>query len=153
MSRILCLDYGERRTGVAVSDETRTIAQGLPTICHETEREQMAAIKRIIAEYDVGLIVVGLPASLSGHPSERAEAILQFASRLSKATSLTVTNFDERFTTRMAQRILTEACESGHRRSRSKHVRASRTPAKKEAADRIAATIILEDYLARHERP
>ena len=69
MGRILCIDYGERHTGVAVSDPTRTIAQARPTIHHATESELLEALKRLVVEQEVDEIVIGLPVSRSGKPS------------------------------------------------------------------------------------
>jgi putative Holliday junction resolvase len=86
MPRILCLDYGEKRTGVAVSDETRTIAQSLTTIYHHNETELIAAVAKLVKQYEVDLIVIGLPLSLSGKPSTRSEKIRHFASRLAGKT-------------------------------------------------------------------
>jgi putative Holliday junction resolvase len=137
MPRILCLDYGEKRTGVAVSDETRTIAQSLKTINHRNDEELIVAVRHLIREYDVDLIVIGLPLSLSGKPSTRSEKIRLFASRLAHRLHLPVELFDERLSTRYAQQVYAEI--HGHPfRNRGD----SDSP-----IDRIAATIILEDYL------
>ncbi len=145
MSRILCLDYGERRTGVAVSDETRTIAQGLPTLVCRNEQELFAAVRQLITEYAVAEIVVGLPVSLSGKPSTRSERIRTFAARLAQMSSLPVRLLDERFTSVMARRVLDEA----QRRPDSSHQKRHTRPGPSGDTDRIAATIILEDYLTR----
>jgi putative Holliday junction resolvase len=142
MPRILCLDYGEKRTGAAVSDETRTIAQSLTTIHHYNEEELLAAIAKLVKQYEVDLIVIGLPLSLSGKPSSRSEKIRRFASRLAKRLHIPVELFDERLSTRYAQRVFAEV--SG--RPLHPHT-ASESP-----LDRIAATIILEDYLAFIQR-
>lgn len=143
MLRILCLDLGERRTGVAISDETRTIAQSLTTISHKNSEQLITVLKRITADYNVGRIVIGLPLSLSGKPSTRSEKIRQFAHRLSKDLSLPVELFDERFSTNRAQEIYTEVTG---RRFRSPATRRRQTTS---PIDRIAATIILENYLAQ----
>ncbi|MEO0077733.1 MAG: Holliday junction resolvase RuvX [candidate division WOR-3 bacterium] len=145
MSRILCLDYGARRTGVAVSDETRTIAQSLPTIVCRSERELICAVQRLVADYAIAEIVLGLPVSLSGKPSTRSENVRAFAARLTRSTGIRVTLFDERLTTAMARRVLTETQQRPNQSLKKSHPRSR----PRGDADRIAATIILEDYLAR----
>jgi len=145
VSRVLCLDYGERRTGVAVSDETRTIARGLPTIACRSESELSSAVRRLAADYGVAEIVVGLPVSLSGKPSARSEKVRAFAGRLARDSGIPVTLVDERLTTAMATRVLAEVHERPDRSRNKRHVR----PRPRGDTDRIAATIILEGYLAR----
>lgn len=135
MPRILCLDYGERRTGVALSDETKTIAQSLTTINHKSDEELIAAISRLAQQHEVDLIVIGLPLSLSGKPSTRSEKIRRFASRLAKTLHLPVELFDERLSTRYAERVYAEVHGRNFRPDTSSPI------------DHIAATIILEDYL------
>ncbi len=137
MPRILCLDYGEKRTGIAVSDETRTIAQSLTTIHHTTDEELLIAVGKLVKRYEVDLIVVGLPISLSGKPSTRSEKIRRFASRLARSLHIPVELFDERFSTSYAQRIFVESAGRPLRR----------IDVASSAIDRIAATIILENYL------
>jgi putative Holliday junction resolvase len=149
--RILCVDYGERHTGVAVSDETRTIAQGLPSIHHENEQRQIEAIRKLVAEHAVDEVVVGLPISQSGRPSTRSEQVKAFATRLTAATGLPVVPFDERFSTMRANDVLEEAYGGG-RHEPGRRPATGRNKKRKEAVDRIAATIILEDYLAARLR-
>ncbi|MEM2144367.1 MAG: Holliday junction resolvase RuvX [Candidatus Jordarchaeaceae archaeon] len=138
MSRILCLDYGEKSTGVAVSDETKTIAQSLTTVIHKSESELISIVAKLVVKYDVDLIVIGLPLSLSGKPSTRSERVRRFASKLARALHLPVELFDERLSTRYAERVYAEV-HGRHFRSESSEL---------SPIDRIAATIILEDYLA-----
>ncbi|HTW92531.1 MAG TPA: Holliday junction resolvase RuvX [bacterium] len=151
MGRILCIDYGERHTGVAVSDPTRTIARALPTIHHASENELLAALKRLVAEQEADEIVVGLPVAQSGKPSRRSEQVRSFAGQLKKATGLAVTTFDERFSTARAIEVLEE---TRGRRDLTPGRRAATGKDKKrrEAVDRIAATIILEDFLAENSK-
>jgi len=147
MGRILCIDYGERHTGVAVSDPTRIIAQALPTIHHATESELLEALKRIIVEQEVDEVVFGLPVSQSGKPSRRSEQVRSFTGQLKKATGLPVTTFDERFSTARAIEVLEETL--GVRDlAPGKRAATGKDKKRKEAVDRIAATIILEDFLA-----
>ncbi|MGC8797965.1 MAG: Holliday junction resolvase RuvX [candidate division WOR-3 bacterium] len=137
MPRILCLDYGEKRTGVAVSDETRTIAQSLTTITHRNDEDLMVKIRHLIQKYNIDLIVIGLPLSLTGKPSTRSEKIRRLASRLARHLHLPVELFDERLTTRYAEQIYAEV-----------HGRQYRNQSGPDSPiDRIAATLILENYL------
>ena len=147
MGRILCIDYGERHTGVAVSDPTRTIAQALPTIHHATEGELLDVLKRLIAEREVDEIVIGLPVSQSGKPSKRSEQVRSFAEQLKRTTGLTVTPFDERFSTARANEVLEEV-RGGRALAPGRRPATGKDRKRREAVDRIAATIILEDYLA-----
>lgn len=142
MARILCLDYGERRTGVAISDETKTIAQSLTTIIYQSESELITEVGKLVNKYDVDLIVIGLPISLSGKPSTRSERIRQFAAKLAKRLHLPVELFDERFSTVSAQHTYAEVYGKSGRRPGIEYRGPNSAP-----IDRIAATIILENYL------
>jgi len=147
MGRVLCIDYGERHTGVAVSDPTRIIAQALPTIHHASEGELLEALKRLIAEREVDEIVIGLPLSQSGKPSRRSEQVRSFVGQLKKATGLPVTAFDERFSTARAIDVLEET-RGGRELAPGRRAATGKDKKRREEVDRIAATIILEDYLA-----
>lgn len=136
MPRTLCVDYGLRRTGVAVSDETRTIAQGLPTILHRGDEQLLAALLALIAGQDVDEIVIGLPLGRAGRPSARSNQVRAFARRLERACRLPVAFIDERGSSIDAAGILAEA---GDRRNRT-------------ATDRIAATLLLEEWLESRRR-
>jgi putative Holliday junction resolvase len=151
MGRILCIDYGERHSGVAVSDPTRTIAQALPTIHHATENELLEALKRLIIEREVDEVVIGLPVSQSDKPSWRSEQVRSFAGQLKKASGLPVTTFDERFSTARAIEVLEET-RGGRDLAPGKRAATGRDRKRREAVDRIAATIILEDYLAEKSK-
>jgi putative Holliday junction resolvase len=151
MGRILCIDYGERHTGVAVSDPTRTIAQALPTIHHATENKLLEALKRLLIEQEVDEVVIGLPVSQSGNPSRRSEQVRSFAGQLRKATGLPVTTFDERLSTARAIEVLEET-RGGRELSPGRRAAVGRNKKRREAVDRIAATIILEDFLAEKSK-
>jgi len=146
MGRILCIDYGERHTGVAVSDPTQTIAQALPTIHHASEAELLETLKHLIREQEADEIVIGLPVAQSGKPSRRSEQVRSFAGQLAKATGLKVTPFDERFSTARANEVLEEV-RGGRGLTPGKRAATGKDKKRREAVDRIAATIILEDYL------
>ncbi|OPY57442.1 MAG: putative Holliday junction resolvase [Pelotomaculum sp. PtaU1.Bin035] len=132
--RIMGLDLGEKRIGVAVSDPMGWTAQGLEVII--SKGSSMADIKRIkevAREYEVGRVVVGLPKNMDGSPGLQAEKIKTFAGRLSEALGLPVELWDERLTTVAAEKLLIEADLSRARR--------------RKVIDKMAAALILQGYL------
>uniref|UniRef100_A0A7C4GDD0 Putative pre-16S rRNA nuclease n=1 Tax=candidate division WOR-3 bacterium TaxID=2052148 RepID=A0A7C4GDD0_UNCW3 len=140
MGRILCLDYGRRRTGVALSDETRTIAQSLTTITHPDEAALVAAVRKLATEHEVDLILLGLPLGRAGNPSARSQEVKRFGAKLAASTGLEVVYADERCSTLRAGELLAEAGIRPRRRAPARRRYTTRV-------DRLAATIILEDYL------
>ncbi len=146
MGRILCLDVGEKRTGVAVTDELQIIARGLPTIHHDGSRQLLEAVSRLLTEQDIERIVVGLPLSLSGKPSTRSESIRRFAGKLGRATKLPIDLFDESLSTVRANEVLEQTY--GRPKARTKRPGTGTSKSRRVAVDRIAATIILQDFLA-----
>ncbi len=133
MGRILALDYGLRRTGVAVSDPLRIIAGALDTV---PTAQLMKFIKDYVAENQVDIIVVGMPRQMNGQPSESFAAIEPFVVRLTKEfKDITIEMFDERFTSVLAHRAM---LEGGLKKMQRRD---------KALVDRISATIILQDYL------
>jgi len=126
--RILAIDPGARRVGLAVSDELGITAQGLETFDRQTG-ELAGHIRELVEQYDVGEIVVGHPLSMSGRPSETTRDAESLARHLEDALGLPVTLWDERLTSAEARRVLA----------------GSRAP--KGATDRVAATLILQGYL------
>lgn len=139
MSRILAIDFGERRIGLAISDETRTIAQGLAVLdCGARSANcgpgvAIEQIAEIVVEREVGHIILGYPTSLSGKPSTRGNEVEAFKTELQKKAHVPVELVDERFTTALALRYLSET---------HKNVRPDKQP-----VDMVAATVLLEDYL------
>lgn len=131
--RVLALDFGKRRIGLAISDELGITAQGLETLERTTIREDIARLAQLIAEKSVSLILMGNPLHMSGAESRQAEYARDFASRLSARTGVQVQFWDERLTTVAAQRVLKESGISIQKRAR--------------AVDRLAAVILLESYL------
>ena len=108
MQRILALDVGERRIGVAVSDPLGLTAQGVETIFVKGPEKDLARIAELLAQYETDRLVVGLPRSMSGEIGPQAQKILAFIDLL-KARGWQVRTFDERLTTSFAQRTLLEA--------------------------------------------
>lgn len=131
--RILALDVGKRRIGLAISDPLGITAQGLPTLERTTIREDLAILAGLTAERAVSLFLVGEPLHMSGDKSRQAQYIRDFAQRLTERTGVPAHFWDERLTTVQAQRVLKESGISIEKRAR--------------AVDRLAAVILLESYL------
>lgn len=134
--RIMGLDYGAKTVGVAVSDEMLLTAQPLETISREREsklRRTYARLEALMEQYQVEKVVVGLPKKLNNEEGERCEKTREFARRLEERTGLQVIFWDERLSTAAADQVLEEA---GVRKDR-----------RKAYIDKIAASIILENYL------
>lgn len=136
--RYLGVDLGTRRIGVAVSDELGLTAQPLSTLEPSTDEAAIRAIQGLMAEYDVIEVVMGLPKNMNGTLGPAAERALAFAKRLEESVPVTVTMWDERLTSRAAERVLIEADLS--RTKRKRHV------------DQIAAVLILQGFLDRRYR-
>src|SRR5262249_34706083 len=115
--RILAVDWGERRIGLAVSDPHGIIATGLPTLVVRGHADALAKVAAIAAEREVERIVVGLPLLLSGERGEAAESAQRLADALAKRTGLAVDTYDERLTSALSERRLREV---GGRRGRTR---------------------------------
>lgn len=136
MSRVLGLDYGERRIGVAISDPTGTIAQPLPTIRRRAgKRPPFAKIKELIEKWEAESIVVGLPVETSGEEGPQAELARAFGEGLAKRTQLPVSYWDERFTSKRARREMALMAPP------------ARVRREKGRIDALAAVLILGAYL------
>jgi len=103
--KVLALDYGSARTGVAVSDPTGTVARPLEVVQRAASDAGLARVLELAAAEHVELIVVGLPVTLRGERGVQAEETEGFVERLREATDLPVESFDERFTTALARRV------------------------------------------------
>jgi putative Holliday junction resolvase len=112
--RVLALDYGSARCGCAVSDPTETIVTPIEPVQRPRSRRGMLALARLVAEREVAHVVVGLPLSLRGGDSEQTRETREFAQRLARrlGDEVPVEMYDERFTTRMAQRLNVAASAS-----------------------------------------
>lgn len=136
--RILGIDYGEKRVGLAISSPVGFIAQGLPTIERIDGVDYLEELADIINEKEVDEIVVGLPKNMNGSIGERADVVLVLVETLKSKFNLPVHTFDERLTTVRAQRAMTEAKMS--------------KKGKKIRVDMIAAQFILQAYLDQISR-
>jgi putative holliday junction resolvase len=137
--RVLGVDFGHKRIGLALSDETGTIAQGLDYIDGGGIAAVSREIARLCEERRAGKIVVGVPVRLDGRPSEQTERTLAFIAELKRATTIPVAQWDERLTSVQAQRVLLEG-----------NVRRSD---RKQKIDKIAAQIMLQSYLDATNQP
>jgi len=131
--RVLALDVGSKRIGVAVSDPLGITAQGLDTIQRQNKRQDWEALGSVLTKYDVGEIVVGLPLRLTGAEGTQSEKMRQFAEALKAQFNLPVHLWDERWTSTEANRLLRETNLSIEKRGK--------------AVDRMAATLILQSWL------
>jgi len=126
--RILAVDHGEKRIGLAISDETGMLAQPVGYVTGG-----VAEVVRVATERGAGKIVVGVPRRMDGTHSEQTKRALAFISALEQATTLPIAKWDERLTTAQAERVLLEG-----------DVRRSK---RREKRDQLAATILLQSYL------
>lgn len=133
MKRIMGIDYGDARTGVAMSDLLCSIVGSTAVLPSRNTEKAIADIVRIAKENEVGKIVVGLPRNMDGSEGPRAELCRQFADRLREATGLETVMWDERRTTVEAHNILSQHNYHGQKR--------------KNTVDAVAASLILEGYL------
>ena len=129
--RVLALDVGGKRIGVAVSDESRAIASPLRYVTRG--QRDRADLRLLATEWNAELLVVGLPTGMSGREGPQAAEVRAYAEPLAVALGLPLDYWDERLTTAIAERML---IESGVRRA-----------ARRERIDAVAASIILQDYL------
>ena len=131
--RILAIDHGTKRMGIAISDETRTIAQPLEYIAAEPLDKFIDRLRQIITEKEISLIVVGVPRNMDGTYGPAAARVQEFVTVLKEAVTVPIKSWDERLTSVQANRYLIEA-----------DVRRSR---RKEKVDKTAAAILLQSYL------
>jgi putative Holliday junction resolvase len=132
-SRILALDLGKRRIGMAVSDPLGLTAQGLPNLERTNKRADLAEIARRAAEYGAGLILIGNPLHMSGAEGHQSAWVREFAEALARRAGRPVRLWDERLTTVEASRVLRQSGISIEKRAR--------------AVDRLSAVILLQSYL------
>ena len=131
--RVLALDFGKKRIGLAVSDELGLTAQGLDTLHRTRVRDDIEALASLVDQYSVSQVLIGMPLHMSGDESRQSAHTREFAERLQRRTGLTVEYWDERWTSVQAERML-----------RDSGVKVDR---KDGTVDRISAVILLESYL------
>ncbi len=133
--RILGIDYGEARTGIAITDELKMTAQGLKTINHKgNDKVLLSELDQIMKEYEIETIVVGMPLHMNGNKSKRAEATEKFIHKLKcKYNKIKIISQDERLTTVEAHKTMNDLQVNKKK--------------KKQLVDTIAAVYILETYI------
>jgi putative Holliday junction resolvase len=139
MGRTLALDIGERRIGVAVSDETGTLARPLTTIARASKREDFEGIARLVSECKAERIIAGYPRSLSGDEGPQAQRVRRYVEVLATVLPVPVELWDERYTTIEASERLLDA--------------GRRKPRDRGRLDAAAAAIILQDFLDSRRLP
>ena len=134
MARLLAIDYGTKRTGIAITDEFQMIASGLTTV---DTKDLLTFLKKYTTEENVELFVIGEPKQMNNQVSESEAAILPFIEKLKKSIpTIPIARVDERFTSKMAfQTMIDSGLSKGQRRN-------------KALVDEISATIILQSYMA-----
>ena len=132
MSRILGIDFGERRIGLAISDALGITAQGLPTLDTKKTKDIFTHLENIIKEKNVTKVVVGMPKNMNGTIGPKGMEVTEFMQELTKKTKIEVIPWDERLTSAQSLKAMREMG------TKQKH---------KEVTDRISAILILQSYL------
>jgi putative Holliday junction resolvase len=131
--KILGLDVGEKRIGIAISDELGYTAQGMRVLNRSGLEDDLTVLRELIKETEATEVVVGLPKNMDGSLGESAQKVLSFAKKMEESLSLPVILWDERWTTAEATRLLVEADLSRAKR--------------RKVVDKLAAVLILQGYL------
>lgn len=138
--RVLGIDYGDRKIGLALSDRLGFTAQPLEVYRRKNEKEDKEYFKSLVVEYGVTEVIVGLPLRMDGSSGTRVEKTREFAQWLERILGLPIQFWDERLTTKQANRILSQQKISAK--------------AKKDIEDQVSAVIILSTYLeSKREKP
>ena len=135
--RIIGLDYGEARTGVAVSDLLGITAQGVTSIKHSSDKELIEQLKQIFKEYDPEKIIIGLPLNMNATSGDRVKKTKRFIYKLKKEFEIEVETIDERLTTVASHKTMTELGVSKDK--------------KKQIVDMMSAVLILQMYLDKNK--
>ena len=137
MTRVLGVDFGEARIGLALSDPTRTLATPLTTLHEKDKGQQIRRVAALAAEHEVATVVVGMPYQLDGSVGPMAELAERFAARLEREVGVPVVRWDERFSSVAAEDALRTA--DGGRRRRGKQ--------DKGRIDQAAAAVLLQEWI------
>lgn len=138
-SRILALDYGRKRIGVAISDELHLTAQPLLTLTRKNRRDDLIRLRHICRTHNVARILVGHPLHITGEAGEMADEAARFAARVRKQLGIVVELADERLTSWEASQTMSDRSTSSRRQKSGEHL------------DDVAAAILLREYLDRHQ--
>lgn len=131
--RILALDLGKKRIGLAISDPLRITAQGMPHLVRTNQRADLAALDQLIRQRGVGLVLLGNPIHMSGKEGRQSGWVREFAARIESRLGVPVKFWDERWTSVEAGRVLRQSGISIEKRA--------------AAVDRLSAVILLQSYL------
>ncbi|MGO9199484.1 MAG: Holliday junction resolvase RuvX [Limisphaerales bacterium] len=131
--RVLAIDHGSKRMGIALSDELKVIAQPLEYVAAEPPARCLARLKELVQEKEVGLVLVGMPRNMDGSYGPAAAKVREFVTALQAAIPAPIRTWDERLTSVQANRLL---IQGGVRRQR-----------RKQKVDKMAAAILLQSYL------
>jgi len=135
--RVLGLDVGTKKIGIAMSDSTQSIAQGLKVYRRTCLKDDLEEVKRLAEEHTIAMIVIGLPKDLSGTIGKKAQDVMAFAEQVEKYARIPIVLWDERFSTNEANRVF-ELAQVNHKK-------------RKPFIDMIASQIILQGYLDAHQ--
>ena len=136
--RTLGIDYGDTRIGIAISDETGAIAQGLTTLVRKNRQQDLQVLAAIIENHRIERMVIGYPLRLDGSEGIQCEKVARFAHLLAKSFHMPIILWDEAFSTKEAEEVMMRVKVNRKKR--------------REIVDRIAAAIILQDYLDHPEK-
>ena len=131
--RVLALDLGARRIGLALSDELGITAQGLPTLERKNLRSDLEALDRVIHDHGVSLVLLGNPLQMSGAAGSGSQQAVKFGEQLHRRSGVAIRLWDERLTTREAARVLRSSGVSIAKRA--------------QAVDRLSAVLLLASFL------
>jgi len=140
--RVMALDPGDRRIGIALSDLTGTLARPLQSLVRRSRAEDLGIIRSLIEQNDVELLVIGMPLSLSGERGPQARKVIRYAAMLGEALPVPVVTWDERYSSAAAREILQRNRGRGKERSWRKQ----------GIVDAVAAAVILQGYLDSQDR-
>ncbi len=133
MKRVLALDYGDRKIGVALSDPMKIIASPLKIIVNSNFKTILVEINDLIKEFNISLILVGIPITMKNTYSQQTNKVIEFVDLLKDNLSIEVKTYDERLTSKMAKKILiNQGVKTGHN---------------KQEIDKVSAAIFLQNYL------
>jgi putative pre-16S rRNA nuclease len=154
MTRLMALDVGTVRIGVAISDATGFLASPYTTLRVTRDEEQLwKAIQHLIDETEAGGLVIGLPISLDGEIHSQGERVQAFAERLKEHVTIPLTFWDERLSTVEAERLLgqrRDAERGKHRQASGRKRDQAKRRGRKQEVDALAAAVILQEYLDQH---
>ncbi len=135
--RVLSVDYGERRIGLAMTDPDRIVASGFTTLTVVSEESAVDAVLKIIREYEIAEIVVGIPLRCDGSMTPKADKIRAFCAKLSEKAGISILEWDESFSSVEAKRLVLQSETKKKRRN-------------KEKIDELAALVILREFLGHY---